>query len=241
MLENYRNFAFFHDFTLDELNFLEPLFKSCSFQADEIIFEQGEQAGTFFLLLSGTVAIRFKPYDGPEITITHISEGSAFGWSALVGSEVYTSGAVSKTECQTICISGTDLRELCLGHPEIGQSILDRLANMVSNRWTNAQQQVREMIQNRVTSQKTDLTRGSTNMETYSSEDQLKGLLEQVSAYVEQYHGGSVQFVSLEGKVLKVRLGGACLGCPLSPATLHGWVAGTVHQFFPDVEVVAAE
>ena len=46
--------------------------------------------------------------------------------------------------------------------------------------------------------------------------------------------------VSLEGRVLKVRLGGACLGCPLSPTTLHGWVAGTVHQFFPDLEVVDA-
>jgi Fe-S cluster biogenesis protein NfuA len=35
-----------------------------------------------------------------------------------------------------------------------------------------------------------------------------------------------------------VHLGGACLGCPLSPVTLRGWVAGTVHQFFPDIEVV---
>ena len=72
-------------------------------------------------------------------------------------------------------------------------------------------------------------------------EEQLKRLLEQISAYIEQFHGGSVEFVSLEGKELKVRLGGACLGCPLLPSTLQGWVAGTVHQFFPDVQVVAAE
>jgi Fe-S cluster biogenesis protein NfuA len=37
---------------------------------------------------------------------------------------------------------------------------------------------------------------------------------------------------------LKVRLGGACLGCPLSPSTLHGWVEGTVRQFFPDIKSV---
>ncbi len=241
MLENFRDFTFFQDFTPDEIGLLEPLFKSCSFEAGETIFEQGEQAGIFFLLLKGNVAIRFKPYDGPEITVTHIGGGGAFGWSALVGSEVYTSGAVSETECQTICISGEDLRELCLSHPGIGQSILDRLARMVSTRWTNAQQQVRDMIHNRVASQNSTAAKGGTSMESYSSEDQLKGLLEQVSAYVEQYHGGSVEFVSLQGRVLKVRLGGACLGCPLSPATLHGWVAGTVRQFFPDVEVVAAE
>ncbi len=71
-----------------------------------------------------------------------------------------------------------------------------------------------------------------------SQETQLRGLLERLSAYVEQFHGGTVEFVSLAGNVLKVRLGGACLDCPLLPSTLHGWVAGTVHQFFPDVTVV---
>ena len=69
-------------------------------------------------------------------------------------------------------------------------------------------------------------------------EEQVKVLLERVSAYIEQYHGGSVEFVSLDDSVLKVRLGGACLGCPLLPSTLHGWVEGTVRQFFPDIERV---
>ena len=74
--------------------------------------------------------------------------------------------------------------------------------------------------------------------DTISQEDQLRGLLDKLSAYVEQFHGGTVEFVSFDGKVLKVHLGGACLNCPLLPSTLHGWVAGTVHQFFPDVVVV---
>jgi Fe-S cluster biogenesis protein NfuA len=74
----------------------------------------------------------------------------------------------------------------------------------------------------------------------YSQEELVRALLDRINAYIEQYHGGSVQMVSLEGRILKVRLGGACLGCPLSPTTLHGWVAGTVRQFFPDLEVVDA-
>jgi Fe-S cluster biogenesis protein NfuA len=74
----------------------------------------------------------------------------------------------------------------------------------------------------------------------YTQEELVRALLERINAYIEQFHGGSVQMVALEGRILKVRLGGACLGCPLSPTTLHGWVAGTVHQFFPDLEVVDA-
>ncbi|HAL17062.1 MAG TPA: hypothetical protein DCP32_10030 [Anaerolineaceae bacterium] len=72
----------------------------------------------------------------------------------------------------------------------------------------------------------------------YSINDQLRGLVEQLSAYIETYHGGEVDFVDFDGKVVKVKLGGACLGCPLSPVTVKGWVEGTVKQFFPEVEGV---
>lgn len=75
-------------------------------------------------------------------------------------------------------------------------------------------------------------------MENADYEKKLRGLIEQLNDYIEHYHGGSVEMVSFDGKVLQVRLGGACLGCPLLPATLHGWVAGTVRQFFPEIEKV---
>lgn len=69
----------------------------------------------------------------------------------------------------------------------------------------------------------------------------LKALIQQLDAYIAQYHGGSVELVSFDGKTVRVRLGGACLGCPLSPNTLHGWVEGTIKQFFPEVETVESE
>jgi len=71
--------------------------------------------------------------------------------------------------------------------------------------------------------------------------EQMGNLIKSISAYIEQYHGGSAELVSFEDDVVKVRLGGACTGCPLSTATLNGWVQGTIHQFFPEVSVEAAE
>ena len=71
-----------------------------------------------------------------------------------------------------------------------------------------------------------------------SEEERMRTLVETLSAYIEQYHGGSVEMVSFDGEVLKVKMAGACLGCPLSPATLHGWVEGTVRQFFPTIKSV---
>ncbi|MDH3943947.1 MAG: NifU family protein [Anaerolineae bacterium] len=76
------------------------------------------------------------------------------------------------------------------------------------------------------------------NHTVVSDLDRMQALVKNLSAYIEQYHGGSVELVSFDGKILEVRLGGACDGCALSATTLRGWVGGTVKQFFPEVEVV---
>lgn len=41
----------------------------------------------------------------------------------------------------------------------------------------------------------------------YTLEDQMRGLIEQLDAYINTYHGGSVDYVAYEGRIVKVRLG----------------------------------
>lgn len=74
----------------------------------------------------------------------------------------------------------------------------------------------------------------------FTAFDRMQALISQLNDYIEQFHGGSVELVHFDGKIVSVRLGGSCLGCPLSPSTLHGWVEGTVRQFFPDIEQVTS-
>ncbi len=64
--------------------------------------------------------------------------------------------------------------------------------------------------------------KASNNNLAFTEQEQMRGLIDQLSAYIEAYHGGSVEMVSYDGQVLKVKLGGACTGCPLSLNTLGG-------------------
>ena len=73
-----------------------------------------------------------------------------------------------------------------------------------------------------------------------SRDEKLRALVDNISSYIEFYHGGSVELVEINEPQLKVRLGGACEGCALSMTTLKGWVGGTVRQFFPEfTEIVS--
>jgi len=76
------------------------------------------------------------------------------------------------------------------------------------------------------------------NGKSYTLEEQVRGLIEQLDDYINHYHNGSVELVSFNGKDVVIRLGGACHDCPLSASTGYGWIAGTLRQFFPEIETV---
>ncbi len=73
-----------------------------------------------------------------------------------------------------------------------------------------------------------------------TEEERMQALIGILSAYIEYFHGGSVEMIAFDGETLKIKMAGACLGCPLSPVTLHGWVEGTARQFFPKLKKVEA-
>jgi len=53
-----------------------------------------------------------------------------------------------------------------------------------------------------------------------------------------QGHGGDVEFVELDGNVLKVRLQGTCAGCPFSRMTLKQGIQARLQEVFPELESV---
>ena len=55
-----------------------------------------------------------------------------------------------------------------------------------------------------------------------------------------QRDGGDVELVAVDDGVVKVRLQGACKGCPMSQMTLKNGIEKYVKQEVPDVDRVEA-
>ncbi|MBI5944169.1 MAG: cyclic nucleotide-binding domain-containing protein [Chloroflexi bacterium] len=153
MLESFNSIPLFNNLEPDQIALLRTLFENYTCPAETIIFKQGAPAVHLYLLLKGSVLIQYKPYDGPPITITRLSAGDVFGWSAVIGSPHYTSSIVSATDVRAIRIRGTDLRDLVNKHPETGQIILDQLAQVVSSRWKNSHSEVQSILKDRLKSE----------------------------------------------------------------------------------------
>ena len=69
----------------------------------------------------------------------------------------------------------------------------------------------------------------------------VEAALEQVRPYL-QADGGDVELVDIDdiGKVVKVRLAGACGGCPSAGMTLKAGVEATVKKYAPEIKSVEA-
>ncbi len=142
----------FNGLTARQIQLLEPLFKTYNCTGGTIIFDQGEKAEFLYLILHGNVTIQYKPYDGPSLQIAQLQDGEVFGWSAAIGSDEYASQAESVKDLEALRIRGRDLERLCVDNPEVGTILLDRLAQVVSSRWTHAQEQVKSMLHKGVNS-----------------------------------------------------------------------------------------
>lgn len=225
----------FTGFSPIEMKEISPLFAERVFKKGATIIRQGEIATCLFIIVNGSVELIYKPYDGNELRLTSLRAEDAFGWSAVLGNSYYSSSVVALEDSCVLSICGEKLETFRTKHPQVGEKVMRRLATSVAARKMNVEQQVENLLKPGGFSKN---WKGDEPMKTQvesPKNDQLKVLLSNLSAYIEQFHGGSVEFVSLEGNVLRVRMGGACLGCPLSPSTLHGWVEGTVKQFFPEI------
>jgi CRP-like cAMP-binding protein len=137
---------FLHDLTPEQFDLISALFERISLPARTTVCRQGDRAVYMFLLQEGKVTIRYKPYDGPRIVLTHLHTGDVFGWSAVIGNGAYTSDAICTTPVQLLRAPGRDLRNLCAEYPAAGKSILEKLAVAVAPRWIHSRHQVESIL-----------------------------------------------------------------------------------------------
>jgi CRP-like cAMP-binding protein len=147
-LEKYGQLAFFTGLQSPDLQLLAPYFAPQNWVAGTVIFEQADYAEYLYLVVRGEVTIRYKPHDGPLMTVTRVQPGGVFGWSAAMNNPAYTSGAVCSLDSEVLRIRGIDLRTICDKHPKLGKIILDRLAGVIAERKHSQQGQVSSILAN---------------------------------------------------------------------------------------------
>ena len=77
------------------------------------------------------------------------------------------------------------------------------------------------------------------NLMSEPVEERVKKALEQVRPQL-QADGGDIEYVGFDNGIVKVRMKGACSGCPMSTMTLQWGVENFLKKQIPEVTKVEA-
>lgn len=148
--QGYAQLSIFAGLDGNQIHQLLQFIEECQFPKDHVIFEQNDSANRLYILLSGEVVIRYKPYDGPPLQVARIVPGGVFGWSAALRRETYTSGALAVQDSATYGINGANLAVICREYPETGKILLERLAGAIAERLRSTHTQVLKILEQRI-------------------------------------------------------------------------------------------
>jgi CRP-like cAMP-binding protein len=120
------------------------------FEAGEVVFREGDESNTCYIVRSGRVRAIREHTDGRSITLANFGPGNIFGELAMFDNErrAATVEAVETTEA--IAILGGDMRRLLRQHPDISVKLLSALGRRLRETNERLARQSFQTVQSRV-------------------------------------------------------------------------------------------
>ena len=144
-----REHPFLNDFPDRHLELVVGCASNVRLEAGQIIFHEGEEANTFYLIRQGKVALQiFSERRGP-LTILTLGEGEILGWSWLFPPYRWKFSARTLEPTRVFAIDGQCLRGKAEQDHELGYELLKRFAYVVEDRLEAMRLQLINVYQDR--------------------------------------------------------------------------------------------
>ncbi|MFQ6098333.1 MAG: Crp/Fnr family transcriptional regulator [Armatimonadota bacterium] len=110
------------------------------FQEDELIFDEDDTTGRFFLIKQGEVKISIRR-DGREVTLTHLRDGDFFGEMSILDGEPRSARATAVRTTIALIGDRDDFFAKLRQYPQIALNLL----TILSKRLRQADQQIEDL------------------------------------------------------------------------------------------------
>ena len=124
--------------------------KSQRYAKNAMVFQQGAQATSFFLLLHGRVrAFKISPA-GEQIVIRFVAPGELFGVAMAIGSAVYPANAMAVIESVALAWPTQAWPELVTRHPTLATGMMQTLGERLQESQTRLSEISTQQVEQRV-------------------------------------------------------------------------------------------
>jgi len=133
LLRDLQKHPFVADFQPEHQAQLAAIGKLVHFQADEVIFREGDDYSVLYLLQDGMVALELD-FPGQLLRVQTLYKNDVFDWSALLPHAAKHFQARALDAVSAFAFEGEDLHRCFKSDPELGVAFLLRLMGVVSER-----------------------------------------------------------------------------------------------------------
>lgn len=129
-----KNLELFEGLSELELKKLEGISDLVEFSKGSFVFTENEEARKLYAVLEGKVAVQLET-GRHQAAVVHIAvSGEAFGWSAMVQPYRFSASARCVEDSKVVTVDGESLRGFLKDDCHIGFVIMEKLAQIISNR-----------------------------------------------------------------------------------------------------------
>jgi CRP-like cAMP-binding protein len=129
--------SFFRGLSAKHCRALAENAKQTWFEADELIFRDGDLANRFYLVVDGRIALE-SSNSGPRVLLQTIGAGELLGWSWMFLPYVCRLRARALEPAEAILYYGTRVRERCEKDHDLGYELFRRVAEVMMHRLQTA-------------------------------------------------------------------------------------------------------
>lgn len=113
---------------------LQPLTQLNLFGEQHVIYEEGQEAKHFYMLLKGKVILEVEAAELIMISLEAIKPGYSFGWSALYPGSKYKTYAICVEPCEMMAVPGGRFLELLEENHTLGYRFMRGVSGILKAR-----------------------------------------------------------------------------------------------------------
>ncbi len=140
----------FSDLAEDDLAQVAAVAVPRSFVAGEIVFREGDQSDTCYVVRSGLARAVREHFDGRSLTLANFGPGDIFGELAMFDDERRSATVEMLEDTEAIAILGADMRRLLREHPELAVKLIASLGRRLRLTNDRLARQSFQTVQSRV-------------------------------------------------------------------------------------------
>ena len=136
-------------FTGTSMDFVKKFMDICelsSHKKGEVLFRENDPADFFFILLNGRVKLSIG--EPQQVIYNAERNGEAFGWSSLIGGDVYSASAECLEPTKLLKTASDELSRILEADVENGIIFFKQLAASLGNRLLETYKLVKPKIEN---------------------------------------------------------------------------------------------